>query len=205
MLSLRNIYAPVMRAGRKSSATSVQYTAELLSDGIDVKNRIVYLHSEIELETVSFVKCSVEMIYQMSNDSKTPVTININSQGGCAFSMFGIVDAIASMESPINTYCNGTAMSAAATILASGTGKRIITRNSFVMVHRTKSESDLMELSPKEKASHRKVAELMDGKLFEVLAQKTHRNAKFWLTNTKSDFFLTPEKAKEYGIVDSII
>ncbi len=194
----------VMRADAKSNATSIQHLTDLLSVGIDVKNRIVYLHGSIEFHTVSYLKTSVETIYTLSGDSVTPVTININSPGGCTFSMFGIVDAMASFNSPINTHCNGAAMSAAAVILACGTGTRTITPNSMVMVHRSRSTDDLNELSPKERASHLKLDKIQNSRLFEVLAQKSNRDVKFWEANTNSDLFLMPEKALECGIVDRI-
>lgn len=195
----------VMRANTKSNATTIQYLTDLLSNGIDVRNRIVYLHGEIDLGTVSYLKTSIETIYLMSEDSVTPVTININSQGGCTFSMFGVVDAFASCSSPINTHCNGTAMSAAAIILASGTGIRSITPNSTVMVHRSYSANDLNELSPEERASHQKLDKKLNSRLFALLPQKSNRDAKFWEKNTKGDFFLEPQEALEYGIVDQIV
>jgi ATP-dependent Clp protease protease subunit len=189
----------------KSNAPSIQHLTDLLSKGIDVKNRIVYLTGEIGLETVSYFRTSIETIYQVSEDSVTPVTININSPGGCTFSMFGVVDAFASFSSPINTCCNGTAMSAAAIILASGSGIRSITPNSTVMVHRSSSAFDLNDLPPKERvSSHQKLDQILNNRLFEVLARKSNRDVKFWEAKTKADFFMSPEQALEFGIVDRI-
>lgn len=202
MIHNMNMYTQLMRA--KSNASSIQHLTDLLSCGVDVKNRIVYLIGEIGYEAVSYFRTSIEAIYQVSKDSKSPVTININSPGGCTFSMFGVVDAMASCSSPINTYCNGTAMSAAAVILTSGTGIRSITPNSTVMVHRSTSVDDSNQLSPKEKASNRKLVKILNNRLFEVLARKSNRDVKFWEASTKTDFYMSPKQVLDFGIVDRI-
>jgi ATP-dependent Clp protease, protease subunit len=66
---------------------------------------------------------------------ENPITVIINSSGGDVYTSFAIIDAIRGCKSPINTVGTGHIMSAASLILASGTGKRILTPNTSVMIH----------------------------------------------------------------------
>lgn len=177
---------------------------ELLDYRVDVRNRVIYLFNEITIESVAEFKCNIQKIYSLSHDSTTPITIDINCFGGSSDSMFGIIDALPLMSSPINTFCNGSAMSAAATILACGTGTRKMTKNSLVMIHRV-SNSEFDELTAKDKVFERQMLKRLNSMLFNVLAKNTKKNADFWSTNTKTDFVLTAAEALKYGVVDVIV
>ena len=59
----------------------------------------------------------------------------ISSYGGDVYSMLGMIDYIRNLPVKVNTHCLGASMSAAAVMLACGTGKRTMSKNSSVMIH----------------------------------------------------------------------
>ena len=106
--------------------------------------------------------------------------------------MFGIIDYIESLERnsniQVNTICRGKAMSAAAMILACGTGKRLASKRSTVMIH----EGSSMQAG---KTSDVKAAQKYNAHLENmantILGEKTTKDKKFWSEQTKTDLYLS--------------
>ena len=46
---------------------------------------------------------------------------------------------------------------------------------------------------------------VMENTIYDILAEKTKMDAKFWRENMKSDMFLTSEQLLSYGLIDQII
>ena len=102
----------------------------------------------------------------------------------------------------VNTICRGKAMSAAAMILACGTGKRLASKRSTIMIHEGSSmqagkSSDL-------KAAHKYNAHLED-MANAILGEKTTKDKKFWSEHTKTDLYLSSKDAQKLGVIDGII
>ena len=80
--------------------------------------------------------------------------------------MLGIIDYMQNCKVKVNTYCYGAAMSAAAIILACGTGKRRISKNATVMIHEGSifeegKISDVLKSSDHLKELHKTINELL--------------------------------------------
>ena len=134
------------------------------------------------------------------------INVIIDSVGGDVYEMFGIIDYIESLDRnsniKVNTICRGKAMSAAAMILASGTGKRLASKRSTIMIHEGSSvaagkSSDL-------KAAHKYNFHL-ETMANSILGEKTNKDKKFWSEQSKTDLYLSAKDAQKLGVIDGII
>jgi len=174
---------------------------------VDVEDSIVYIVGEIEdFGLYDFMVRCRSIIKNREEDDDSPINVVIDSVGGDVYEMFGIIDYIESLERnsniKVNTICRGKAMSAAAMILACGTGKRLASKRSTIMIHEGSSmqagkSSDL-------KAAHKYNAHLED-MANSILGDKTIKDKKFWSEQTKTDLYLSAKDAQKLGVIDGII
>jgi ATP-dependent protease ClpP protease subunit len=93
-------------------------------------------------------------------------------------------------------------MSAAAVILACGTGTRMISKRSTVMFHQASTD---IYGKASDMNSYLKNLNKLEQEVNDLLASKTKKDAKWWAANTMNDLYLMPEQLLEYGIIDEII
>jgi ATP-dependent Clp protease protease subunit len=174
---------------------------------VDVDDSVVYMIGEIEdFGLYDFMVRCRAIIKNREEGDTSPINVIIDLVGGDVYEMFGIIDYIESLERnsniKVNTICRGKAMSAAAMILACGTGKRLASKRSTIMIHEGSSmqagkSSDL-------KAAHKYNAHLED-MANSILGEKTIKDKKFWSEQTKTDLYLSSKDAQKLGVIDGII
>ena len=151
------------------------------------------------------VRCRAILRNREEGDN-SPINVIIDSIGGDVYEMFGIIDYIESLEKnsniKVNTICRGKAMSAGAMILVSGTGKRLASKRSTIMIHEGSSmqagkSSDL-------KAAHKYNSHL-ESMANTILGERTAKDKKFWAEHTKTDLYLSAKDAQKLGVIDGII
>ena len=73
---------------------------EELNYGLSVEDSIIYLNGEIDEMTVLEVIGKFRTIInnRESDQSKDPINLIVDSPGGCAYSMFGIIDYIENLD-----------------------------------------------------------------------------------------------------------
>jgi ATP-dependent Clp endopeptidase proteolytic subunit ClpP len=135
------------------------------------------------------------------------IPITINSFGGCAYSMLGMVDAIKSCSVKVATIVESKAMSAGALLFSCGAeGHRYIGPNATIMIHtvasaaRGKVEEIKASTEQSEhlaRAYFRIMAENCDQhtEYFQEIVQKEHINA---------DWYLTPDEAKKHNLANVV-
>lgn len=134
--------------------------------------------------------------------AREPIYIEINSNGGSSPSGFSIITAIQNSETPVIGYVTGNCMSMAIPILASCDYK-IGSEYSKFMIHDVYS------------ASEGKFNDLNSsieyvGSVREDYIKATAKNTKMSesevreITNRNSDYFFSPEKAFDLGLIDHI-
>ena len=174
---------------------------------VDIEDSIVYIVGEIEdYALYDFMLRCRAIIKNRDSDDNSPINVIIDSVGGDVYEMFGIIDYIESLERnskiKINTICRGKAMSAAAMILACGTGKRLASKRSTIMIH----EGSSMQAG---KTSDVKAAQKYNAHLEDmansILGEKTTKDKKFWSEQTKTDLYLSAKDAQKLGVIDGII
>ena len=212
-----NIYGSYEEQESKANSTEeeVYYEDDLekkhlykeIEFAVDVEDSVVYMIGEIEDYGLYdfMVRCRA-IIRNREEGDDSPINVIIDSVGGDVYEMFGIIDYIESLEKnssiKVNTICRGKAMSAAAMILACGTGKRLASKRSTIMIHEGSSmqagkSSDL-------KAAHKYNAQLED-MANAILGTKTIKDKKFWSEQTKTDLYLSAKDAQKLGVIDGII
>jgi len=180
--------------------TETQILFKQLEWGINLGNNTMYLTYEIDTDQLYSVMTRFDNFVQYSGGKKD-VTLVISSYGGDVYAMLGTIDYFNSLPVKVNTHCVGACMSAAAVILACGTGKRTMTENSTVMVHEG-SAFEVGKTSDVIKgADHMKK---LQTNINRILGNVTKKTQEFWEDVSKQDTYLTSEECLEYGIVDEI-
>lgn len=167
--------------------------------GINLHSNTMYLTYEIDQDQLYAVITRFDNFVQHSKDRD--INLVISSYGGDVYAMLGTIDYMNSLPVKVNTHCLGACMSAAAVILACGTGKRTMSRNSTVMVHEG-SAFEVGKTSDVIKgADHLKK---LQKNINRILGEVTNKDQDFWEEISKQDTFLTSDECLEYGIVDEI-
>jgi ATP-dependent Clp protease protease subunit len=168
--------------------------------GINLGSNTMYLTYEIDTDQLYSVMTRFDNFIQYTKGKKD-VTLVISSYGGDVYAMLGTIDYFNSLPVKVNTHCVGACMSAAAVILACGTGKRTMSENSTVMVHEG-SAFEVGKTSDVIKgADHMKK---LQTNINRILGNVTKKTQEFWEDVSKQDTYLTAVECLEYGIVDEI-
>jgi len=195
-----SVMDPLSQLQNSYSSASYQRQRQMTLGDLLLENRIVFLQGEIHTGNAN--ELVMKLLYLQSENKKKPINFYLNSPGGDVIATLAIYDVMQIMSCPVATFCVGQAASGAAVLLAGGTkGKRFCLPNSRVMIHQPHGGvggqvSDI-EIQADEILRNRSV-------LNEILAKHTGQTAEKIAKDTDRDFFLTAEKAKEYGIVDEI-
>ena len=112
-------------------------------------------------------------------------------------------DTVQFLTCDVNTYCIGQAASMGAVLLAAGTkGKRHALPNARIMIHQpwggAQGNAADIEIQAAE------IQRLKD-RLNEILAEHTGKKVKQIVTDSDRDHFMSPDEAKEYGLVDEVV
>ena len=170
-----------------------------LDYGLDLFNNVVYLSDSLDITDVRYVSSRFEVCRRVNSDK--PINLILSSYGGDVYSMLGIIDFMQSFDVKVNTRCYGAAMSAAAVILACGTGVRSMSENATVMIHEGSifeegKISDVLKSSDHLKELHKTIN--------KILSEVTNKDEEYWTEKTKTDLYLTAEECLEFKIIDKI-
>ena len=168
--------------------------------GINIKSNTMYLTYEIEQDTLYAVMTRFDNFIQHNPNSD--INLNIASYGGDVYSMLGIIDYFKTLPVKVNTHCVGACMSAAAVILACGTGERTMTENSTVMVHEGSAFEAGKTSDVLKGADHLKK---LQSNINRIMADVTSKDQEFWERVSQHDTYLSAEECLDYGIVEKII
>lgn len=114
-----------------------------------------------------------------------------------------IYDTMQYIRSPINTICLGQAASMGSLLLAAGTkGERRSLPNATIMIHQP---SGGYSGQAKDMTIHTKQIVRVWDSLNQLYAKHTGQSVETIQKNMDRDYFMTPEEAKEFGIIDEVI
>jgi ATP-dependent Clp protease protease subunit len=166
------------------------------------EQRILFLKGAVEEANSDAL---VAQMLAMDAQSQDDITLYINSPGGIITGLFAIFDTMHSIESKVNTKCVGLAASAAAVILAAGTGLRSATENSRIMIHQPlgggRGTARDIEIQAKNIVFLRE-------RLNEILAERCGKSVEEVATDTDRDHWLTAAEAVAYGsrgLIDEVV
>jgi len=166
-----------------------------------LRERIVFLGEPIDDAVANTVVA--QLLFLDAVEPGKDVAMYVNSPGGSSTALFAIYDTMRFLKSDVATYCLGQAASAAAVILAAGSGgKRYALPNSRVLLHQPhggiEGQSADIEIHAAEIARQRRRVE-------EIMAEHTGQTAERIHADTERDFILGPEEARDYGVVDEVV
>ena len=175
--------------------------------GVWIPESVIYLFGEIAEFTLFDFMTRVRTVIRERDDKYKDESLNllINSPGGDVSEMFGVIDFMDLIETKVNTIVRGSAQSAAAIILACGTGQRAASKHSTIMLsvmfHQgsTFSQGKLSDVR-----AGLEYSKSVEAKIYALLGERTKKDAKWWEEKMKSDFYLTAEDALEFGVIDVI-
>ncbi len=172
--------------------------------GIDFTDNVILIQDEIVHGLTFDIISKVRLIRKINPNADT-INVMLNSPGGDVVETLALIDYIHTMKSQgitFNIICRGMAMSAAALLLASGTGVRSASKHSKIMVHQL-STFAIGKLS--DVKSNAKFSEQLADECNELMSQFTKKDKTYWEENQKSDYFLNAQQALDLGIIDQII
>ena len=166
-----------------------------------LKDRIIFIGTAIGDEVSNLV--IAQMLFLQGEDAEKDINLYINSPGGSVTSGLAIYDTMQFLKCPVTTYCVGQASSMAAVLLAAGAkGKRFALPNARIMIHQpwggVQGQASDISIQAKE------ILRLRD-RINEILSSHTGKPLEAIAKDTDRDFFMSPEEAKQYGLVDEVV
>jgi ATP-dependent Clp protease protease subunit len=166
-----------------------------------LENRVIFLQGEIYDGNAN--ELVMKLLYLQSENRRKDIHFYINSPGGSVTATLAIYDTMQMISCPVATYCVGLAASGGAVLLAGGEkGKRFALQHAKIMIHQPHGGvggqvSDI-EIQANEILRTR-------GALNEILAHHTGKTIEEIAKATDRDYYMIPEEAKAFGIVDDIL
>jgi len=166
-----------------------------------LNERIIFLGEQVDEHTANLVVA--QLLHLAYADSKKDIKLYINSPGGSVYDGMAIYDTMQYIKPDVQTIGIGLQASMGAFLLSSGAkGKRFILPHSKVMIHQpssgTQGKVTDMEIDLKEGIAVKEM-------LAELLAKNTGQKLAKIKDDMERDYWMKPEEAVAYGLVDAII
>lgn len=185
-----------------------------------LKERIIYLglplvspdeyKEQIGVDVTELI--IAQLLFLQFDDPDKPIMMYINSTGtswyggdsiGFETEAFAICDTINYIKPPVHTICIGQAMGTAAMILSSGTkGCRASLPNATIILHQARQgaqgQATDIQIRAKEVLHNKRV-------VLEIFSQNTGQPIEKLEKDTDRMLYMTPQEAKEYGLIDKVL
>ena len=166
-----------------------------------LKERIIFVVGTISDQVASLV--TAQMLYLESENPKKEIYLYINCPGGLVTAGLGIYDTMQYIKPDVSTLCIGQAASMGSFLLAAGQkGKRFSLPNSRIMVHQPSAgfqgQATDIEIHANEVLSLKK-------RLNEIYSEHTGQSVDDIKKSLERDNFMTPDNAKDFGLIDKVV
>lgn len=166
-----------------------------------LKDRIIMLDTDVNQTSASLIVA--QLLFLESQNPDKPINFYINSPGGSVTAGMSIYDTMNYIKAPVHTIVMGQAASMGSLLASSGTkGHRYMLPYSRHMIHQplggTQGQASDVEIQYKELQYWKEA-------LTEIYHKNTGKTLKQLEKDMDRDNFMSAEKAKEYGLADSII
>lgn len=166
-----------------------------------LRERIIFLGGVIDDHVANVV--IAQLILLASEDPKRDIHLYINSPGGSVTAGMAVLDTMDYVKPDISTICVGVAASMGAILLSAGAkGKRFALPNAEVMIHQPMGGAEGQASDIAITAKH--ILRTREN-LYKILAKNTGQTLTQIEKDADRDYFMTPEEAKKYGLIDGII
>ena len=166
-----------------------------------LKERIIFLTGPVD-DNVSSVICAQLLFLESENPSKD-ISFYINSPGGIVTAGLAIYDTMHYIRPDVSTVCFGQAASMGSLLLCAGTaGKRYALPNARIMIHQPsggfQGQATDIDIHAREILSLR-------ARLNGIYVEHTGQDLETIERKMERDSFLSPEEAKEFGLLDEVV
>ena len=166
-----------------------------------LKDRLIIIGSPIDDDVANVV--IAQLLFLEVEDREKEIKMYINTPGGVVTAGMAIYDTMQCIKPAISTICMGQAASLGALLLAAGTkGKRFALPNSSILIHQPLGGAQGQATDVGIQATQ--ILKIKD-RLNRILSHHTGQPIEQIQKDTDRDFFMSPEEAKAYGIIDEII
>lgn len=166
-----------------------------------LKERIIFLSGQVNDQISSLIVA--QLLFLESEDPKKDIYFYINSPGGVVTSGLAMYDTMQYIKPEVATLCIGQACSMGSLLLCAGApGKRFSLPNSRIMIHQPsggyQGQATDIEIHAQETLNLKK-------RLNQIYVKHTGQKLPVIERSMERDNFMSPEQAKEFGIVDHVI
>lgn len=166
-----------------------------------LRERIIFLGTPIDDNIANVIVA--QLLLLDSEDPDKDIMIYVNSPGGSVTAGLAIYDTIQHVRSQVSTICLGQAASMGAFLLNAGApGKRMALPHSRILIHQplggAQGQATDIEIQAKEIIRIKR-------QLNELMAKHSGQPVKQIEKDTDRDYIMTPQEAKEYGLIDQVI
>jgi ATP-dependent Clp protease protease subunit len=166
-----------------------------------LRERIVFLGTPINDQVANLI--IAQLLYLEREDPDKDINLYINCPGGVISSGLAIYDTMQLVKPDVSTICVGMAASMGTLLLAAGAkAKRYALPNATIHMHQAvggaQGQATDIEIAARE------IMRLQDI-IRKVLAKHTSQPVDKIAHDTDRDFYLSPDQAVEYGLIDEIL
>ncbi len=166
-----------------------------------LKERIIFLTGGVDDYVASLI--TAQLLYLEAENPKKDISFYINSPGGIVTAGLAVYDTMQYIKPKIATLCIGQAASMGSLLLAGGeAGMRYALPNARIMVHQphggVRGQASDIEIHAREILDLRK-------RLNEIYVHHTGQKITDVEKALDRDYFLSPEDAKAFGIIDEVV
>ncbi len=166
-----------------------------------LKERIVFLGTEINDQVANII--IAQLLFLDREDPDKDISLYIHSPGGVISAGLAIYDTMQLIRPAVSTICVGMAASMATVLLCAGAkGKRFALPNATIHMHQAlggaRGQASDIVIQAKE------ITRLQDI-IRDILSARTGQSLDKIIHDTDRDYYLNPEGAKEYGLIDEIL
>jgi ATP-dependent Clp protease protease subunit len=163
--------------------------------------RIVFCGQAVDEQAANLIVAQI--LHLEAEDPDKDIFLYINSPGGSVYGGLAIYDAMQYVRSDVQTIGFGIAMSMGSILLAGGaSGKRKALPNARILIHQPsggfQGQTTDIEIHAREVLRQRRRME-------EIYAEHTGRSVDEIRRDMERDHFFTPQEARDYGLIDSVI
>ena len=166
-----------------------------------LKERIIMLGTPINDQVANVIVA--QLLYLEREDPDKDISLYIHSPGGVISAGLAVYDTMQLIRPDVSTICVGLAASMGTVLLCAGAkGKRFSLPNATIHMHQAfggaQGQAADIEIAAREIM---RIQEIIRG----ILVNHTGQSMEKIIHDTDRDFYLNPEQAVEYGIVDEVL
>ena len=190
-----NYINPTILEERQLNVTQMDVFSRLFME------RILYVGGVINSDVANIL--TSQLLYLEMQDSKSPITMYINSPGGEVYAGLAIYDTMQYVSCPISTMCTGLAASMACVLLCAGeNGQRYALPHSRVMIHQPmggiQGQASDIEITCNEILT-------LKNELYQIISDHSGQTIEQIQKDADRDHWMRAQEALDYGMIDKIV